>query len=142
VPQYYKDAFAKEHARIIGEGLGEFDNNLSISTETLDFDVLFIPNSQFLAQDNRNLDLYCRLLQTDSVVIIPELEKSPDTLWLRTLGKEKILTEAFLETIDLPFAHPKRNAIIDLGRSYFNFLSEIEVPLSEQADCKVQIFLA
>jgi hypothetical protein len=66
------------------------------------------------------------------VVIIPELEKSPDTLWLRTLGKEKILTEAFLETIDLPFAHPKRNAIIDLGRSYFNFLSEIEVPLSEE----------
>jgi hypothetical protein len=234
VPQYYKDAFAKEHARIIGEGLGEFDNNLSISTETLDFDVLFIPNSEFLAQDNRDLDLYCRLLKTDSVVnieffsgalrsenlrecrirtnldwvkqrnnydrlnkeikaskdlanterltaklskpklkfcwiivalpstktldsyqtkphpewgkgvyllpeiermgvvIIPELEKSPDTLWLRTLGKEKILTEAFLETIDLPFAHPKRNAIIDLGRSYFNFLSEIEVPLSDE----------
>ena len=66
------------------------------------------------------------------IVIIPELAKSPDTLWLRTLGKEKILTEAFLETIDLPFAHPKRNAIIDLGRSYFNFLSEIEVPLSDE----------
>ena len=66
--QYYKDAFAKEHARIIAEGLGEFDNNLSISTETLDFDVLFIPNSQFLAQDNRDLDLYCRLLKTDTVV--------------------------------------------------------------------------
>jgi Skp family chaperone for outer membrane proteins len=234
VPQYYKDAFAKEHARIIGEGLGEFDDNLSISTETLDFDVLFIPNSEFLAQDEQTLDLYCRLLKTDSVVnieffsgalrsenlrecrirtnldwvkqrnyydrlnkeikaskdlantrkleaklskpklkfcwiivalsstktldsyqakphltwgkgvyllpeiermgvvIIPELEKSPDTLWLRTLGKEKILTEAFLETIDLPFAHPKRNAIIDLGRSYFNFLSEIEVPSDEE----------
>jgi hypothetical protein len=234
VPQYYKDAFAKEHARIIGEGLGEFDNNLSISTETLDFDVLFIPNSKFLAQNDQDLDLYCRLLKTDSVVnleffsgalrsenlrecrirtnldwvkqrnnydrlnkeikaskdlantkrleaklskpklkfcwiivalssiktldsyqskphpkwgkgvyllpeiermgvvIIPELEKSPDTLWLRTLGKEKILTEAFLETIDLPFAHPKRNAIIDLGRSYFNFLSEIEVPTDEE----------
>jgi hypothetical protein len=66
------------------------------------------------------------------VVIIPELAKSPDTLWLRTLGKEKILTEAFLETIELPFAHPKRNAIIDLGRSYFNFLSEITVPLSDE----------
>jgi hypothetical protein len=66
------------------------------------------------------------------VVIIPELEKSPDTLWLRTLGKEKILTAAFLETIALPLAHPKRSAIIDLGRSYFNFLSEIEVPLSDE----------
>jgi hypothetical protein len=62
MPQYYKDAFAKEHARIIGEGLGEFDNNLSISTETLDFDVLFAPNAEFLAQDDRKLDLYCRLL--------------------------------------------------------------------------------
>ena len=36
--QYYKDAFAKEHTRIIGEGLREFDNNLSISTETIDPD--------------------------------------------------------------------------------------------------------
>lgn len=226
MPQYYKDAFAKEHARIIGEGLGEFDDNLSISTETLDFDVLFVPNAKFLAQDNKDLDLYCRLLKTDTVVnleffsgalrpenlrecrirtnldwvkqknnydnlkkkigatknesearelsakltepklkfcwiiialtsiktlesyqakphlewgkgvyllptvermgavIIPELEKSQDTLWLRTLGKEKVLKEAFVETIDLPSDHPKRNAIIDLGRSYYDFLND------------------
>jgi hypothetical protein len=226
MPQYYKDVFAKEHARIIGEGLGEFDNNLSISTETLDFDVLFIPNAEFLAQSDRDLDLYCRLLKTDSVVnleffsgalrpenlrecrirtnldwvkqknsydslmkkirgskdgtetqnltakpiepklkfcwiivalvstktldsyqskphplwgkgvyllpeiermgvvIIPELEKNQDTLWLRTLGKEKVLKEAFVETIRLPSDHPKRNAIIDLGRSYYDFLFE------------------
>jgi hypothetical protein len=226
MPQYYKDAFAKEHARIIGEGLGEFDNNLSISTETLDFDVLFAPNAEFLAQDDLALDLYCRLLKTDPVVnleffsgalrpenlrecrirtnldwvkqknnydnlkkkigatknesevkrlaakliepklkfcwiiialtstktlesyqckphpswgkgvyllpevermgaiIIPELEKSPDTLWLRTLGKEKVLKEAFVETIKLPPDHPKRNAIIDLGRSYYDFLTD------------------
>jgi hypothetical protein len=234
MPQYYKDAFAKEHARIIGEGLGEFDHNLSISTETLDFDVLFIPNSEFLDRDERDLDLYYRLLKTDTVVnleffsgtlrpenlrecrtrthldwvkqknnydnlkkkikaspdpeqseqlrakliepklkfcwiiialastktiesfqgkphpewgkgvylfpaiermgaiIIPELEKRQDTLWLRTLGKENVLKEAFLETIDLPLAHPKRNAILDLGRSYFSFLSEIEIQLSDE----------
>jgi hypothetical protein len=226
MPQYYKDTFAKEHARIIGEGLGEFDNNLSISTETLDFDVLFMPNAEFLAQSDRDLDLYCRLLKTDSVVnleffsgtlrpenlrecrirtnldwvkqknnydslkkkigaskdgtetknlaakliepklkfcwiivaltstktlesyqckphplwgkgvyllpeiermgavIIPELAKNQDTLWLRTLGKEKVLKEAFVETIRLPSDHPKRNAIIDLGRSYYDFLFE------------------
>jgi hypothetical protein len=226
MPQYYKDAFAKEHARIIGEGLGEFDRNLNISTETLDFDVLFIPNAEFLVEDDRNMDLYSRLLKTDSVVnleffsgtlrpenlrecrtrthldwvkqknnydnlkkkiatskdaeevkqlaakltdpklkfcwiivamiskktlesyqsqphpawgkgvyllpkiermgavVIPELEKSQDTLWLRTLGKEKVLKEAFMETIGLPPNHPKRNAIIDLGRSYYDFLSE------------------
>ncbi len=226
MPQYYKDAFAKEHARIIGEGLGEFDNNLSISTETLDFDVLFSPNAGFLAQDDRSLDLYCRLLKTDTVVnleffsralrpenlrecrirtnldwvkqknnydnlkkkigatkneseakklatkltepklkfcwiiialtstktlesyqckphpswgkgvyllpevermgavIIPELEKNQDTLWLRTLGKEKVLKEAFVETINLPSDHPKRNAIIELGRSYYDFLTD------------------
>lgn len=226
MPQYYKDAFAKEHARIIGEGLGEFDDNLSISTETLDFDVLFVPNAKFLAQDNKDLDLYCRLLKTDTVVnleffsgalrpenlrecrvrtnldwvkqknnydnlkkkigankneseakklaaklvepklkfcwiiialtssktlesyqakshlewgkgvylfptvermgavIIPELEKSQDTLWLRTLGKEKVLKEAFVETIELPPNYPKRNAIIDLSRSYYDFLND------------------
>jgi hypothetical protein len=57
-------------------------------------------------------------------VIIPELEKSQDTLWLRTLGKEKVLKEAFVETIKLPPDHPKRNAIIDLGRSYYDFLTD------------------
>jgi hypothetical protein len=224
MPQYYKDAFAKEHAKIIGEGWGEFDENLRISTETLDFDVLFKPNDKLLAQSERDLDLYCRLLHTvvnleffsgalrpenlrecrtrtnldwvkqknnyDSlmkkiratkdaeeikklaakliepklkfcwmivalvstktlesfqcqphhkwgkgvyllpeierigVVIVPELEKNPDTLWLRTLGKEKVLKEAFLETIGLPPEDPKRNAIIELGRSYYDFLSE------------------
>ncbi len=206
MPQYYKDAFAKEHARIMGEGLGEFDNNLSISSETLDFDVLFIPNPEFLVQDDRELDLYARLLKTDAIVnleffsgtlrpenlrecrirtyldwvkqknnydnlkkkiaaskdasaakqlaakladpklkfcwivvamiskktlesyqaqphptwgngvylfpeiermgaiVIPELEKNSDTLWLRTLGKEKVLKAAFMETI------PQRDA--------------------------------
>lgn len=69
MPQYYKDAFAKKHARIIGEGLGEFDHNLSISTETLDFDALFIPNSEFLDRDDLNLDLYYRLLKTDTNVL-------------------------------------------------------------------------
>jgi hypothetical protein len=58
------------------------------------------------------------------VVIIPELEKNQDTLWLRTLGKEKVLKEALIETIRLPLDHPKRNAIIDLGRSYYDFLFE------------------
>jgi hypothetical protein len=68
MPQYYKDAFAKEHTRIMGEGLGEFDDHLTISTETLDFDVLFIPKSEFLDRDDRDLDLYYRLLKTDTVV--------------------------------------------------------------------------
>ena len=57
-------------------------------------------------------------------VIIPELEKSQDTLWLRTLGKEKVLKEAFVETIELPLNYPKRNAIIDLSRSYYDFLND------------------
>lgn len=242
MPQFYKDAFAKEHARIIAEGLGEFDESLSISTETLDFDVLFVPNARLLSTDDRELDLYTRLLKTDTIVnleffsgtlrpenlrecrvrtnldetkqrnkykaalkkantlaqdrdeaerlkneivkpklkfcwmivaastektlqaygakphptwgqgvyllpeiermgaiVIPELPINQDTLWLRTLGKDKILKQAFRETIDLPLNHPKRNAIIDLGRSYFNFLAEqteVDLDNEQQVDMR------
>jgi hypothetical protein len=242
MPQFYKDAFAKEHARIIAEWLGEFDENLSISTETLDFDVLFVPNAGLLATDDRELDLYTRLLKTDTIVnleffsgtlrpenlrecrvrtnldetkqrnkykaaikkintitqdrddaeilkaeiskpklkfcwmivaastektlqaygatphptwgqgvyllpeiermgaiVIPELAIDRDTLWLRTLGKDRVLKQAFRETIDLPLNHPKRNAIIDLGRSYFNFLAEqteVDLDSEQQVDMR------
>ena len=61
--------------------------------------------------------------QKIAIVAINQLPATPDTLWLRLLGKKAIRTQAIKEIFALPSDHPLRNGVLDL---IFNYLSKIE----------------
>ena len=69
------------------------------------------------------------------VVVIRELPDTPETLWLRGLGKDKILTNAFANISKLPETKRERNDIVEVCIKHFKYLAEkSETSLSEQED--------
>ena len=58
------------------------------------------------------------------IVVIRELPKTPETLWLRGLGKDKILTQAFANISELPATRRERNDILEVCIKHFKYLSE------------------
>jgi hypothetical protein len=58
------------------------------------------------------------------VVVIRELPETPETLWLRGLGKDKILTQAFANISELPPTRRERNDILEVCIKHFKYLSE------------------
>ena len=49
---------------------------------------------------------------------------TPETLWLRGLGKDKILTQAFANISELPPTRRERNDILEVCIKHFKYLSE------------------
>jgi hypothetical protein len=58
------------------------------------------------------------------VVVIRELPETPETLWLRGLGKDRILTQAFANISELPPTRRERNDILEVCIKHFKYLSE------------------
>jgi Domain of unknown function (DUF4351) len=58
------------------------------------------------------------------IVVIRELPETPETLWLRGLGKDKILTQAFANISELPPTRRERNDILEVCIKHFKYLSE------------------
>jgi hypothetical protein len=58
------------------------------------------------------------------IVVIRELPETPATLWLRGLGKDKILTQAFANISELPQTRRERNDILEVCIKHFKYLSE------------------
>jgi Domain of unknown function (DUF4351) len=58
------------------------------------------------------------------IVVIRELPETPATLWLRGLGKDKILTKAFANISELPVTKRERNDIVEVCIKHFKYLSE------------------
>jgi Domain of unknown function (DUF4351) len=69
------------------------------------------------------------------VVVIRELPETPETLWLRGLGKNKILTKAFANITQLPKTKRERNDIVEVCIKHFQYLAEKSgTGLSEQEE--------
>ncbi len=69
------------------------------------------------------------------VVVIRELPEIPETLWLRGLGKDKILTNAFANISKLPETKRERNDIVEVCIKHFKYLAEKSgTSLSEQEE--------
>jgi hypothetical protein len=58
------------------------------------------------------------------IVVIRELPETTETIWLRGLGKDKILTQAFANISQLPSTKRERNDIVELCIKHFKYLSE------------------
>jgi hypothetical protein len=68
------------------------------------------------------------------VVVIRDLLKTPETMWLRGLGKDNILTTAFTDIRDLPETKRERNAIVEVCVKHFKYLTEKPSLSKEEAD--------
>jgi hypothetical protein len=69
------------------------------------------------------------------LVVVRELPETPETLWLRGLGKDKILSEAFAGIRSLPETKRERNDIVEVCIKHFKYLVEKSVTdLSEEED--------
>jgi hypothetical protein len=69
------------------------------------------------------------------IVVIRELPDTPETLWLRGLGKDKILTQAFANITQLPETKRERNDIVEVCIKHFQYLAEKSgTSLSEQEE--------
>jgi Domain of unknown function (DUF4351) len=67
------------------------------------------------------------------IVVIRQLPKTPETLWLRCLGKGSILTQAFGDIKDLPETKRERNDIVEVCIKHFRYLTEkLSTGLSEE----------
>jgi hypothetical protein len=67
------------------------------------------------------------------LVVVRELPETLGTLWLRGLGKDKILSEAFAGIRSLPETKRERNDIVEVCIKHFKYLSEKSVTdLSEE----------
>jgi hypothetical protein len=58
------------------------------------------------------------------IVEIRALPETPETLWLRGLGKDSILTKAFTNIRDLPGTKRERNDIVGVCIKHFKYLTE------------------
>jgi hypothetical protein len=58
------------------------------------------------------------------IVVIRELPETPETVWLRGLGKDKILSKAFANIRDLSATRRERNDILEVCIKHFKYLSE------------------
>jgi hypothetical protein len=69
------------------------------------------------------------------IVVIRELPDTPETLWLRGLGKDKILTQAFANITQLPETKREQNDIVEICIKHFQYLAEKSgTALSEQEE--------
>jgi predicted transposase YdaD len=57
-------------------------------------------------------------------VVIRSLPEIPATLWLRGLGKDQILTQAFADIRELPGTRRERNDIVEVCIKHFKYLTE------------------
>jgi Domain of unknown function (DUF4351) len=48
------------------------------------------------------------------IIVLHQLPKTPETLWLRILGKGRVQEQAIHEVAALPVAHPQRENVLDL----------------------------
>jgi Domain of unknown function (DUF4351) len=48
------------------------------------------------------------------IIVLHQLPKTPETLWLRILGKERVQEQAIQEVAALPAQHPQRDNVLDL----------------------------
>lgn len=48
------------------------------------------------------------------IIAIHQLPKTPETLWLRLLGKGRVQEQAIVEVAALPAQHPQRDNVLDL----------------------------
>jgi Domain of unknown function (DUF4351) len=48
------------------------------------------------------------------IIVIHQLPKTPETLWLRILGKGRVQAQAIQEVAALPVEHPQRDNVLDL----------------------------
>jgi Domain of unknown function (DUF4351) len=58
------------------------------------------------------------------IVVIRSLPEIPATLWLRGLGKNQILTQAFADIRELPGTRRERNDIVEVCIKHFKYLTE------------------
>jgi Domain of unknown function (DUF4351) len=58
------------------------------------------------------------------IVVIRELPETPETVWLRGLGKAQILSKAFTNISDLPATRRERNDILEVCIKHFKYLSD------------------
>jgi hypothetical protein len=58
------------------------------------------------------------------LVMVRELPETPETMWLRALGKDQILLEAFADIRSLPETKRERNDIVEVCIKHFKYLSE------------------
>jgi hypothetical protein len=58
------------------------------------------------------------------IVVIRELPETSETLWLRGLGQDKILTKAFANIRSLPETKRERNDIVEVCIKHFKYLTE------------------
>ncbi len=68
------------------------------------------------------------------IVVVKDLPEIAETLWLRGLGKEQILTKAFADIRDLPGTKRERNAIVEVCVKHFKYLAEKPSLSEEEAD--------
>jgi Domain of unknown function (DUF4351) len=61
------------------------------------------------------------------IVVIRNLPETSETLWLRGLGKNKILTKAFANIRELPGTRRERNDIVEVCIKHFRYLTEKSV---------------
>ena len=67
-------------------------------------------------------------------MIVKDLPEIPTTLWLRGLGKDRILTKAFADIRDLPETKRERNDIVEVCVKHFKYLTEKPSLSEEEAD--------
>jgi hypothetical protein len=67
------------------------------------------------------------------LIVINQLPSTPETLWLRLLGKQKIRAKAIQELIALPADNVLRNPVLKL---VYNYLKEIDQKSSKTKEDK------
>jgi predicted transposase/invertase (TIGR01784 family) len=65
--------------------------------------------------------------QKTGIIVIHRLQKTPETLWFRILGKDGVQRRAIEEVKELPQGHPYRQNTLEL-------LSNLKVTLENQAN--------
>jgi hypothetical protein len=73
------------------------------------------------------------IVQTNGIVVVRELPET--SIWLRGLGKDQILADAFAQIRSLPETKRERNDIVEVCIKHFKYLIEKSTTgLSEEED--------
>ncbi|AFZ01456.1 DUF4351 domain-containing protein [Calothrix sp. PCC 6303] len=73
------------------------------------------------------------------IVVIHQLQKTPETLWFRLLGKGNVQSEAIVEVAKLPENHPCRQNALDWLGNLKVILESREVLEPEERDLMMQL---
>ena len=60
-----------------------------------------------------------------ALVVVHQLRVTPETLWLRLLGRDKVQAQAMTELLNLPLTHPIRNEVLE-------YLTKLQVNLQSR----------